>query len=71
MNLKKGTLCQVIKDHPHHPYRWGRFCFMGSNEVIVLADLDETHMQFAVGKYDIKDFNPDVDKVIVEDQNSP
>jgi len=66
MNLVYDTQYKVVSGHPHHPQRIGRFQFLGGpkSDVIVLADVDDDKVLFAVGMNDLTDFDPDVDFVI-------
>jgi hypothetical protein len=66
MNLVKNSMYKVKNTHPNHPGRIGRFEFLGGPraEFILLSDYIDPLRLFAVGLYDIVDFDPKVDNVV-------
>lgn len=66
MNLVKNSIYKVKHTQVNHPGRMGRFEFLGGPraEFIILSDPTDLLRLFAVGLYDIVDFDPKVDSVM-------
>lgn len=69
MNLISGVQYQVVNDHKYHSGKIGRFEFLGGKDEDViclsLPEKDSPKTIFCVGLYDICNFTPGVDKIII------